>query len=223
MNWCKFFCDNPCRAIETFFLWVFFWFSTHLLPMQLTSSNSGSFHRSRSDLDGTGTRSRSTTDDKLDALFQNFYTSTDRANSRHHDLDARCGFTYHENAWWLCDQTYRDETEFQHLRCTPVQSRDRCCNSFKYIRFGKILTFARSSCRLHSRWPHGPESSSDNRNTRRRLDISLNPDDEHMRSAVLLRFPWLQSGSVISEKIDTIHCKASSMSVRLVLESRNKC
>ena len=39
---------------------------------------------------------------------------------------------------------------------------------------------------------HGPGSFSDNRNTRRRLDISPNPDDEHARSAVLLRFPCEQ-------------------------------
>ena len=56
---------------------------------------------------------------------------------------------------------------------------------------------------------HGPGSSSDNRNTRRRLDISSNPADELARSAVLLRFPCeqyhkgLRSGSPIFEKNPT--------------------
>ena len=40
--------------------------------MQLTSSNFGSFHGSGSDLDGTDTRSGSTTDEKLDALLSKF-------------------------------------------------------------------------------------------------------------------------------------------------------
>ena len=84
----------------------------------------------------------------------------------------------------------------------------------------------------------GPGSSSDNRNTRRRLDISPNPDDEHARSAVLLRFPCEQYHKRITKWINnlceeskmpadsrpvTIHCKAGSMSVRLVFESRAKC
>ena len=36
---------------------------------------------------------------------------------------------------------------------------------------------------------HGPGSSDDNRNTRRRLDTSTSPDDEQARSAVLSRCP----------------------------------
>ena len=36
---------------------------------------------------------------------------------------------------------------------------------------------------------HGPGSSDDNRNTRRRLDTFSSPEDEHTRSAVLLHFP----------------------------------
>ena len=39
---------------------------------------------------------------------------------------------------------------------------------------------------------HGPGSSDDNRKTRRRLDTFSSPEDEHARSAVLLRFPCEQ-------------------------------
>ena len=41
-------------------------------PMQLTSSNYGSFRGSGSDFGGMGTRSRSTTDEKLDAFLSKF-------------------------------------------------------------------------------------------------------------------------------------------------------
>ena len=85
---------------------------------------------------------------------------------------------------------------------------------------------------------HGPRSSGDSRNTRRRLDISPNPDDEHARSAVLLRFPceqyhkgikkWInnlcdKSNMPAHNKHVTIHCKAGSLSARLVFETRSKC
>ena len=39
---------------------------------------------------------------------------------------------------------------------------------------------------------HGPGSSDDNRNTRRRLDTFSSPEDEQARSAVLLQFPCEQ-------------------------------
>ena len=43
---------------------------------------------------------------------------------------------------------------------------------------------------------HGPGSSDDNRNTRRRLDAFSNPDDDSARSAVLLQFPCAQHAGV---------------------------
>ena len=85
---------------------------------------------------------------------------------------------------------------------------------------------------------HGPGSSDDHRNTRRRLDTSSSTEDEQSRSAVLLRFPCEQYLKGITKWIDTlwdesnmqacnkpirIHCKASSVSVRLVFETRGKC
>ena len=85
---------------------------------------------------------------------------------------------------------------------------------------------------------HGPGSSDDNRNTRRRLDTFSSPEDEHARSAVLLRFPceqyhtgitnwinnlWEKSNIPAYNKPVRIHCKAGSVSARLVFETRAKC
>ena len=85
---------------------------------------------------------------------------------------------------------------------------------------------------------HGPGSSDDNRNTRRRLDPSSSAEDGQSRSAVLFRFPCEQYIKGITQWIDTlweesdmlacnkpvrIHCKAGSVSVRLVFETRGKC
>ena len=85
---------------------------------------------------------------------------------------------------------------------------------------------------------HGPRSSDDNRNTRRRLDTSSSPADEHARSAALLRFPceqyhtgianwintlWERSNTPAHNKLVTFHCKAGSVSARLVFETRGKC
>ena len=84
---------------------------------------------------------------------------------------------------------------------------------------------------------HGPGSSDDNRNTRRRLDTFSSPEDEHARSAVLLRFPCEQYHTGITNWINNlwenqifqpkskpvrIHCKAGSVSARLVFETRAK-
>ena len=85
---------------------------------------------------------------------------------------------------------------------------------------------------------HGPGSSDDNRNSRRRLDTFSSPEEEQSRSAVLLRFPCEQYLKGITKWIDTrweesnmpacnkpvrIHCKAGSVSVRLVFETQGKC
>ena len=75
-------------------------------------------------------------------------------------------------------------------------------------------------------------------NTRRTLDTFASPEDEQSRSAVLLRFPceqyhkgitkwidnfWEESNMPASHKPVRIHCKAGSVSVRLVFETRAKC
>ena len=85
---------------------------------------------------------------------------------------------------------------------------------------------------------HGQGSSDDSSNTRRRLDTFSSPEDDHARSAALLRFPCEQYHTGISNWINNlweksniptynkpvrIHCKACSVSARLVFETRAKC
>ena len=85
---------------------------------------------------------------------------------------------------------------------------------------------------------HGPGSSDDNRNTQQRLDPSSSAEDEQSRCAVLFRFPceqylkgitqwidtlWEESDMFARNKLVRIHCKAGSVSVRLVFETRGKC
>ena len=82
---------------------------------------------------------------------------------------------------------------------------------------------------------HGLGSSDDNRNTRRRLDTFSSSEDEQARSAILLLFPceqyrkgftkwinslWEDSNMPAFNKPVRIHCKAGSVSVRLVLKHK---
>ena len=101
-----------------------------------------------------------------------------------------------------------------------------------------ILGYSNGSTATGSLGSHGPGSSDDNRNIRRRLDTFSSPEDEQARSAVLLRFPceqyhkgitkwinnlWEESNMPAYNKLVRIHCKAGSVSVRLVFETRAKC
>ena len=52
-----------------------------------------------------------------------------------------------------------------------------------------VLRHSGGSTATGSLGSHGPGSSDDYRNTRRRLDTFSSPEDEHTRSAVLLGFP----------------------------------
>ena len=101
-----------------------------------------------------------------------------------------------------------------------------------------ILGHSNGSTAAGSLGSHGPGSSDDSRNTRRRLDTFSGPEDEQARSAVLQRFPCEQYHKGITKWINNIweesnmpafnkpvrnHCKAGSVSVRLVLETRAIC
>ena len=63
-----------------------------------SSSNFGSSNCSGSDLNGTGTRSGITTDEKLDALLSHFAQFKEQiAQIPSYELDVPYGFTYHED------------------------------------------------------------------------------------------------------------------------------
>ena len=138
------------------------------------------------------------------------FRNTDRANSCYHDLDVPYGFTYHENTWIL-------RPGLQRSNRTSVPFSARLCKVETYAASASNVSgSARSWLSLEqvdgstAAGSHGPGSSSDNRNTRRRLDISPNPDDEHARSAVLLRFPCEQYHKGITKWINNL-CEESNM------------
>ena len=85
---------------------------------------------------------------------------------------------------------------------------------------------------------HGLGSSDDNRIARHALDTFSSLEDEHARSAVLLRFPCEQYHAEVSVWLDRvwstanipafnrpirIHCKTGPLSAGLVFETRAKC
>ena len=120
------------------------------------SSNVGSPHDSGHDLDGMGTRSGNTMDEKLGALLSKFvHFETQIAQipalttwmSR---MDSHITKTLGE----FCDQTYRDGTEFQHPHRSYVQVRDICCLCIKCFPFGKIPGL--QSNKLTAPQPQGP-------------------------------------------------------------------
>ena len=132
------------------------------------------FRGSGSDLDGMGTRSRSTTDEKPQCLSFKFCTlrNADRANSCSHDLDVSYGFTYHEKHLDFATRLAEMEQNFSTL----------------IARLCKVETHAASASNVSGSpgesWPsleqvdgstaaefHGPGSSNGHRSTKRRLDI----------------------------------------------------
>ena len=72
-----------------------------------------------------------------------------------------------------------------------------------------ILGHGNGSTATGSLGSHGPGSSDDNRNTRRRLDTFSSHEDEHARSAVLLRFPCEQYHTGITNWINNLWEKSN--------------
>ena len=75
---------------------------------------------------------------------------------------------------------------------------------------------------------HGPGSSDDNRNTRRRLDTHSSTEDEQPRSSVKGITKWIdnileESNMPVCNTLVRVHCKGGSVSVMLVFETRAKC
>ena len=203
-----------------------------------SSSNLGSPNGSGSDFDGMGTRSGSTTDEKLDALLSKFvHFETQLAHflaltnwmSR---VDSHIMKTLGDFATRLAEMEQNFSTLTARLR--------------------KVETYAASASNVSGSarsWPtleevdcstatgsHGPGSSGDNRSTRRRLDTSTSPDDEQARSAVLLRFPCAQYLTGVTQWINNVleksdnppqnrpirlHRKAGSVSARLVFGNKS--
>ena len=205
-----------------------------------SSSNFGSPNGSGSDLDGMGTRSGNTTDEKLDALLSKFvHFETQIAQiptltnwmSR---MDSRITKTLGDFAARLSEMEQNFST-FTARMCKFETYAASASNVSGSARSWPLVGQVDGSTAAGS---HGPGSSDDNRNTRRRLDTFSSPEDEQARSAILLRFPCEQFHKGITKWINNlceesnmpaykkpvrIHCKAGSLSARLVFETRAKC
>ena len=228
-----------------------------IYPMPGTSSNYGSLNGSGPDLDGMGHRSIDAQfkevrdillplargfadyDNHVKTLSEAVGMVTSRIASVEQTVNALSAkmasfaaleqnvSTLTENVSSLTARICKIETN-----ATSVSSGSDSARSWN------ILGHSKGSTAAGSLGSHGPGSSDDSRNTRRRLDTFSSPEDEQARSAVLLRFPceqyhkgitkcinnlWEESNMQAFKKPVRIHCKAGSVSVRLVFETRAKC
>ena len=204
-------------------------------PAPASSSNLGSPHGSLPDLEGTGFRP-CTMEEKIKEIHLQlplFIQNTARIEN--------------------CVQTLAQTVAAQTTKITHIeqlvgslvargtsleQNAASGSSSPDSARSWNMLGQSNGSTATGSLGCHGPGSSDDNRNTRRRLDTFSGPEAEQARSAVLLRFPceqyhkgitkwinnlWAESNMPAYNKPVRIHCKAGSVSVRLVFETRAKC
>ena len=207
-------------------------------PLPTSSSNMGSPNGSLPDLEGTGYRA-STMEEKINEMFvqiaklpllmQSISRFENCVQTLSHSVasyDAKI-----TNIEQMVSSLAARVTTLE-TNATTVSSGSSSARSWN------MLGQSTGSTATGSLGSHGPGSSDDNRNTRRRLDPSLSPEDEHARRAILLRFrceqyhtwitKWIhnlfeESNMPADNRPVTIHCPAGSTSVRLVFESRAKC
>ena len=104
-------------------------------------------------------------------------------------------FSHHRDqqfTGWFLGETHRDGTVHAHSRCLRFRNRDRSRFCLRCVWFpSRILAFIWTSWWSTATGSRDSGSMDENRKMRRELETSL--DDEHLRSAVLLRFPRAQS------------------------------
>ena len=203
-------------------------------PLQASSSNMGSLP----DFDGTGFRA-CTMEEKINEMFvqvaklpllmQNISRFENFVQTLSHTVasyDAKI-----TNIEQIVSSLAARVTTLE-TNATSVSSGSGSARSWN------ILGHFDGSSATGSLGSHSLVSSVDNRNTRRGLDTFSSLEDEHARSAVLLRFPcaqyqtgitnwincvWEKSNMPAYHKPVRIHCKAGSLPARLVFETRAKC
>ena len=153
-----------------------------LLPA--SSWNMGSHNVSLPDLDGTGYRG-STMEDKINEMFTQiakFMQSVSRFENCVQTLSQTVAsydaiITNIEQIVSSCAA----RVTILEPNATSVSSGSGSASPWNFLGHSDDST-ATGSVRSHGQGP-----SDDNRNTRRRLDTFSSPEDEHARSAVLLR------------------------------------
>ena len=168
-------------------------------PAPASSSNMGSPNGSLPDLEGTGFRA-STMEEKINDIYLQLPI-------------------FMQNAAWIenCLQTLAQTVDAQTTKITNIEqsvgslvarvtssetNAASGSSSPDSTRSWNMLGQSTGSTATGSLGSHGPGSSDDNRNTRRRLDASSSLANEHARSAVLLRFPCEQYHKGITKWIN---------------------
>ena len=207
---------------------------------QASSSNFGSLHGSGSDLDGMDTRSGSITDEKLDALLSNFeHFETQIAQiPAHANCMSRMDSNITKTLGDFATRLTVMEQNFSTLTARMGKVETHAASASNVSDSAKSWPSLERVDGSTAAGSHRPGSSDDNRSTRRRVDTFSSPEDEQSRSAVLLRFEcaqyhksftkwiaslWEESNMSAHNKPVRFHCKAGSVSARLVLETRAKC
>ena len=207
-------------------------------PLPASTSNKDSPNGSLPDLDGTGYRA-STMEEKINEIFVQLaklpllMQSVPRFEN--------CVQTLSHTVARMMRKITNIEPMVSSLaaRVTALETNAASVSSgCGSARSWNILGHIDGSTATGSLGSHGPGSSDDSRNTRRRLDTFSSPEDEQARSAVLLRFPceqyhtgitkwinnlWEESNMPAFNKPVRIYCKAGSVSAKLVFETRAKC
>ena len=170
-------------------------------PVPASSSNMGSPNGSLPDLEGTGYRA-STMEEKINKMFVQIAKLPLLMQS----------ISRFENCVQTLSQTVASynahianiEQIISSLaaRVTTLETKATSVSSFcGSARSRNILGHGDGSTATGSL---GPGSSDDNRNTRRGLHAFSRPEDEHARSAVLLRFPCEQYHTGITNWINNL-------------------
>ena len=207
------------------------------------SSNFGSPDGSILDLDRVGVRSAGSIEERIEAILARQFSQIEASLASIHMLDQ--GFTRFDNGILSLAQSEATITN----KIANVEQVVHCLAA-RVVALETSAASASSISGSARSWPspgrvdgstaigsHGPGSSDDNRNTRRRLDTFSNQDDENARRAVLIQFPceqchagrstWLNkffaTTNIAAHNMPTIHCKTGSVSARIVFETRSKC
>ena len=157
-------------------------------PAPASSSNMGSPNGSLPDLEGTGFRAR-TMEEKMNEIYSLLPLFIHNA--------ARIENCVQTLAQTVAAQTTKITNIEQIVgrlvaRVTSLEQNASGFSSPDSARSWNMLGQSNGSIATGSLGSHGPGSSDDSRNTRSRLDTFSSPEDEHARSAVLLRFPCEQ-------------------------------
>ena len=172
-------------------------------PLPATSSNFGSHNGSAPDLERTSIR-RSTMEDKINEMFLQFaelplpLQSVSRFGNRVQTLS--------QTVATCCAKLANAEQIVSSPRSLSCCTGNNFSFRLKRLRLAKLLEFTWTE--TGSLGSHGPGSFDDNRNTRRRLDSSSSPEDEHARSVFLAREILGNDPTHLpSTRPTRIHCK----------------